>query len=176
MSKRLRSAGLVLLAILAPIHGRVLAQERMSGTYRIWQCLESCAVGDSSRAVASATIVLLGKEIDAKTKAALDSLGSFWLSGSNACFAVRSSAPSQPLKSFFGIIRAASSTWTSGQEYTTLPVYRSPDAGYQLRFIKAGSGLNGEGWSMGSSGQPWHRDAYIVGIRIGEPDVRACHE
>ena len=173
---------LALTFIFAPVHAN--AQAVTPGTYRIWLCATACSVADSSRAIASAVLVLLEDSTAATdaTRSALGALRTAYRPSTtglrdNACIRVLSrTARVGDEELFFGIERIDASRWQhdTAQGFS-LRVYFSPDAGYTLRWKTDGPLLAGEGWSYGWQVQAReHRNAFFVARRIGPADIAQC--
>jgi hypothetical protein len=57
----------------------------------------------------------------------------------------------------------------------SLPMFASPDAGYDLVWSSPGRLTNGEGWSGAPPpDRPWHRNAFFVAAYLGAPDTFEC--
>ena len=171
-----------LLVISAP--DAVVGQAPAPGTYRVWLCAEVCTPSDSSRAIAVATIVIVS-DLAAADEAArllfagIPALGLTRDTGAtdNVCFSVsrqETRAGSEEL--FFGIQPRGRTRWQHAvTDGFSMRVYRSPDAGYWLRWTEPGPLARGEGWSRGwAADTPYHRNAYFAATRTGEPDVTRC--
>ena len=160
------------------------AQTPTPGTYRVWLCAEACVPSDSSRAIATATIVILNDRtaVDDSVRSLFTTLRTMGYTSDtgandNVCFSVirRETSVSRE-ELFFGIRPRGRTRWTySVTDGFAMLVYQSPDAGYSLRWAESGPLARGEGWSFGWSGNtPYHRNAYFAARRIGEPDVTQC--
>lgn len=171
-----------LISVSAPL--RATAQAPDPGTYRVWLCAAECALSDSARAIGVATVVIVGERAAAAEPAqsalrSLRAVEDLRTDGAtaNVCFVVERRAPDiSGEELFFGIRPRGRTRWryTAGEGFS-LPVYRSPDAGYTLRWAASGPVTRGEGWSYGWSGTTRdHRNAFFVARRLGEPDVILC--
>ncbi len=180
MLKFLLSVALMLL--LAPI--RAYTQSLTPGTYRVWLCTSVCGVADSSRAIASAMLVILDDSTAAAdtVQTALDALRAIRRNAAtapraNACFRVLSAnARVADEELFFGIQPIGTTRWEyDATARFSLRVYASPDAGYILRWTDGGPLMAGEGWSYGWQAQVReHRNAFFVAIRIGASNIAQC--
>ena len=162
----------------------VSGQTPAPGTYRVWLCAEVCTLSDSSNAIAVATVVIVSDlaAADESTRSLFAGVPALGLTRDttatdNACFSVSRREPrvgSEEL--FFGIQPNARTRWQHAAGYGfSMRVYRSPDAGYSLKWTEAGALANGEGWSYGwAANTPSHRNAYFVASRSGEPDITQC--
>jgi len=181
-SKTIRLVIFSLAIVLVSTQGE--AQTPAPGTYRVWLCAEACVPSDSSRAIATAIVVILNDRtaVDDSVRslfATLRPMGYTSYSGANdnVCFSViRRDTRVSGEELFFGIRPKGRTHWTySSTDGFSMLVYQSPDAGYSLRWAESGPLARGEGWSFGWSGNtPYHRNAYFAARRIGEPDVTQC--
>jgi hypothetical protein len=175
-------AALSLAIISSP--ATVVGQAPAPGTYRVWLCAEVCTPQDSSRAIAVATIVIVGEQAATEESARLAFAGLPAIGHmrdarptDNACFSVSSRetrAGSEEL--FFGIQPRGRTRWErDANDGFSMRVYQSPDAGYVLRWTESSSVTRGEGWSYGwAANTPYHRNAYFAARRLGEPDIARC--
>ena len=160
------------------------AQTPAPGTYRVWLCSQVCAPSDSSRAIAAATVVIFSDQAFAEDStrsamARLPAIERLSLSGAiaNACFSVTRRARSVGSEElFFGIQRNGTTRVSPSKDGFLMPVYRSPDAGYALRWTEAGPLIRGEGWSYGwAADTRSHRNAYFAARRTGDADIKQCN-
>lgn len=163
---------------------RADTQTLTPGTYRVWLCASVCGVADSSRAVASAMLVILDDATAATDTArtALNALPSLLRNPAtapraNACFRVLSAmARVRDEELFFGLQPIGATRWQHDPtDGFSLRMYVSPDAGYTLRWTNGGPLTAGEGWSYGWQGQVReHRNAFFVATFIGAADIAQC--
>ena len=170
--------------LIAGLAATVSAQTPAPGTYRIWLCVTECTPADSSRAIGSATIIIVEDSV-ALTDGARAALSEFRAirrtnesSGpANVCVRVTQRERQVGTEElFFGIEPRVATRWTfTAGEGFSLRVYLSPDAGYTLRWTDPGALTRGEGWSFGwQSGTPSHRNAHFAAIQVGPPDLARC--
>jgi hypothetical protein len=175
-------AGLGLALIC--VNTAAVSQMPTPGTYRVQVCAEICALSNSSSAIAIATVVIVSDRASLGDSLWLALVGLRPMQWSNdksavdnACFSVvRRQTGVNGEEFFFGIQpRARTRSEYSPTVGFSLRVYRSPDAGYSLRWTEPGPLTHGEGWSYGwSASTPYHRNAYFIAKRVGEPDVTQC--
>lgn len=140
------SVGVISL-IGVSVPSRATGQIPEPGTYRVWLCADECAPTDSARAIGAATVVIVDEQAAAAepVQSALGSLRAVEDRGTddetaNVCFHVDRRAPDVGGEElFFGIRPRGRTRWrhVAGEGFS-LPVYRSPDAGYTLRWASPG--------------------------------------
>lgn len=94
----------------------------------------------------------------------------------NACFALR--RRSRDIETYAGIATTGLTHWSVGPDSVVrIELYRSPDAGYEVRLRWRPGGLQGEGrsWTVGVA-DARNSDEEVVAERIGAPDIRRCGE
>ena len=148
------------------------------GTYEIELCRGGCANGR----LVHGYLVLLDQPIDSSLFAApqwralASSYGYLELAGSpNACYAL-SRLPGGP-GTFAGIDSIGLTHWKPSfrEPLAQLPLYRSPDAGYDIYVGQAAGDLLGRGGSWGFGHWRPDRLADVVqGRWVGPADVRRC--
>jgi hypothetical protein len=180
-------ASITTVMLLGPA---LLAQDAQwpFGTYRLILCANPCTAADTARAVATAIVVIVDTK-DKTTRAAWDAVSLPTIERPrdvafepNACFKVTEAARMVGAEELnFGIIRSAktygvrSETVNPSSTAFYMPVYKSIDAAYELRWTAAGPLVRGEGWSLSPDIRtPFHRNAYFAAERTGDPDPAQC--
>jgi Protein of unknown function (DUF2911) len=149
------------------------------GTYRIAVCKRGpCTPRDSVHAVAWGVLVLTDGPLSlAQSPDSLKwRLGGFGLGGRpNGCYALSSV---RDAKSYAGLSQVAGTRWTLDSARhggIRFSLFRSPDAGHEVRAMVVEDGLRGTGesWGAGTAAPNYEADT-VVASRVGEPDVRQC--
>jgi hypothetical protein len=179
-----RGGYVIALSLVGSFAHPAAAQEIVPGTYRFWLCADPCSPPDSARAVARGIIVLFGDALEQQQRTGLERLEGMErippgqpAAQRNACFLVTQRSDTvRGEELFFGIIPASATRWTSRTpSESSMLVYQSPDAFYELRFKANERGFEGQGWSAGwQIDVDWHQNTSIVAERRGPPDADAC--
>ncbi|SRR6266576_669736 len=146
---------------------RFVEMPPLTGTYEFLICRGGCGSGDSSRAYIHGTLVLAESNLRGFGRYALG-----W-GQPNGCFDLRQL---QELgDSYAGIMKHNVIHWVQRGDTARFPIYRSPDAGYDLELTRSPSGLSGWGNSWGAGVTEIHapRDS-VWTRRIGDSDQQRC--
>ena len=141
-----------------------------AGSYNLLICRGGCGNFDSTRAYIRGGLVLSDSILPQVRNAP------FFLSNKpNGCFVLR--ILQERGDSYAGIIPVGPVYWKRaiGNDTIGFPIYRSPDAGYELSLVVSPRGLEGIGNSWGAGVVEIHApDDSILAVRIGQPDSRLC--
>jgi len=170
----------VIAAMLCVLSLPASAQEVSSllqGTYTVSLCEEKCLVSDSSNAEISGILVLADSSRIAQgiPSAVIDSLSRdpalvFLLDSprgpATACFVLE----------FFDRRRQAGLTRSMllPTDSVVVPIYRSPDGGWNIIAAFSASGFEGHGVTWHYPDVPTHDWGYAYGRRIGPPEPERC--
>jgi hypothetical protein len=142
---------------------------RVGGNYQLLVCREGCGGGDTSRAYIVGTLVLGDTSIHSRRGISLAD------GSSNGCFQLE--RIKEMKDSYAGIMRGARVRWkrVAQSDSITFPLYRSPDAGYEVQLVRSGDTFKGTGrsWGAGAAYIEAPRDS-IIAMRIGDVDSQVC--
>jgi hypothetical protein len=154
----------------------------VAGTYALTVCRAACD-RDSGRVLTTGRLVLEERPYDLSdipepARSFFETIERFLLHADaggapNACFTFENRGPG----TLAGAARVGLTRWESSGDTLTVPLYHSPDAGYDVRARIVSGTLAGQGESWG----PWDKSEdgppdLVTGVRIGPPDRSVCVE
>lgn len=146
--------------------------DAVTGTYAFAVCRggRACRVDAPDGAYAAGTLVLL-PAADAARHGVPDAE---WEGAANGCFRV--ALRRDPGHTYLGLTPAGGVVWRRDATGAfAVHLYRSPDAGYELRAVVLADTLVGVGASWGAGAAAIVApDDHVVGRRTGPPDPTAC--
>ena len=160
-----------LAALSSPISESLGRQGSVAGVYTLLICRGGCRDWDTTRAYLTATVVLL----DSTMKAADGSpIRARYQLAANGCY--RKRELKRVRNSYAPFRETGYLLWerdsTAG---IVFPLYRSPDAGYEVAVTFTADGARGTGESWGAGAAEIHapRDSVVL-HRQGAPDAGFC--
>ena len=181
-----RCLAAIVLVVAPAVHAQgaspVAGRPSVTGTYTIALCRARCTPDRPAGAYATGFLVLaadsivLGAVPPARRREIEEARYYLGTGAPNGCFSLRRNA--RVGNSYAGLLPVAQTTWRGDSTGTVhFVLYRSPDAGYDVRAVIKDGVLRGVGrsWGVGEAQIDAPADV-VVGRRLGPPDARRCVE